>query len=118
MLVNMLKSKIHRAIVTDCNLHYEGSVGIDRDLMDAAGFLPYEQVDIYNINNGERLTTYIIEEKAGSGIISIRGSAARKAEKGDLIILCSYCQLVVDEAKNFEPKKVLVDEKNKIKKKI
>ena len=115
MLVNLLKSKIHRATVTDCHLHYEGSIGIDRVLMDAAGFIPYEQVDIYNINNGERLTTYVIEEKADSGIISIRGSAARKAETGDLIIICSYCQMNLEEAKKFIPTKIKVNEKNKIK---
>lgn len=116
MLLNFLKSKIHRANVTDCDLHYEGSIGIDKKLMDASGLTEYEQVDIYNITNGERFTTYVIQEKAGSGIISIRGSAAHKADKGDLIIICAYCQLTPAEVKKFKPKKVLVDKKNKVKK--
>jgi len=116
MLINLLKSKIHRATVTHCNLNYEGSIGIDRKLMDACGFLPYEQVDVLNINNGERFTTYIIEEKAGSGIISIRGAAARKAEVNDLVIICSYCQLTENEIKKFKPKVIKVDTKNKVKK--
>jgi aspartate 1-decarboxylase len=116
MLVNLLKSKIHRAKVTHCNLNYEGSIGIDRKLMDACGLVPYEQVDVLNINNGHRFTTYVIEEKVGSGAISIRGAAARLAEIGDLVIICSYCQLTPDEVKKFKPKVVKVDNKNKVKK--
>lgn len=116
MLLNFLKSKIHRATVTDCDLHYEGSIGIDKKLMDASGLTEYEQVDVYNITNGERFTTYVIKETPGSGIISIRGSAAHKADKGDLVIICAYCQLTKAEVKKFKPKKILVDKKNKIKK--
>ena len=116
MLINLLKSKIHRATVTHCNLNYEGSIGIDKKLMEASGLLPYEQVDVLNINNGERFTTYVIEEKAGSGIISVRGAAARLAEIGDLVIICSYCQLTEVETKKFKPKVIKVDNKNKVKK--
>jgi aspartate 1-decarboxylase len=118
MLITLLKSKIHRATVTHCNLNYEGSIGIDKKLMDEVGLAPYEQVDIYNINNGARLTTYVIEEKANSGIISIRGSAARLAQIGDLVIICSYCQLNEQEAKKFKPTVKLVDAKNKVVRKI
>ncbi len=116
MQLNFLKSKIHRATVTDCNLHYEGSVGIDKKLMEAVGLRQYEQIDIYNITNGERLTTYVIEEEAGSGKISIRGSAAHKASVGDLVILCSYCQIDEKEAESFKPSVVRVDKKNQIEK--
>ncbi len=112
MLISLLKSKIHRATVTHCNLNYEGSIGIDKKLMGEVGLVPYEQVDVLNINNGERFTTYVIEEKAGSGIISIRGAAARLAEIGDLVIICSYCQLIPSEAKKFKPIVKKVDAKN------
>ena len=117
MLLNILKSKIHRATVTDSNLHYEGSIGIDRALMDASGLVPFEQVDVYNIKNGERFTTYVIEEKKNSGIISIRGAAAHKADKGDLVIICSYYHLTPAEAKKAKPKRIKVDKKNKVVKK-
>jgi aspartate 1-decarboxylase len=115
MLINLLKSKIHRATVTHCDLDYEGSIGIDSKLMKASGLIPYEQVDILNINNGHRFTTYVIEEKSGSGKISIRGAAARLAQINDLIIICSYCQLTADEAEKFKPKSIKVTNKNKIK---
>ena len=115
MLINLLKSKIHRATVTHCNLNYEGSIGIDKKLMEKSGLIPYEQVDVLNINNGARFTTYVIEEKSGSGIISIRGAAARLAEIGDLVIICSYCQLTNEEVKKFKPSVIKVDLKNKIK---
>ena len=109
----MLKSKIHRATVTHSELHYEGSIGIDKNLIEASGLRAYEQVDVLNINNGERLTTYVIEEEAGSGIISIRGAAARKAQIGDLIIICSYCQLDEKEADSFKPSVVKATNENK-----
>lgn len=89
----MLKSKIHRATVTDANVNYEGSVAIDESLMEAAGIYPFEQVHIYNINNGNRLTTYAIKAERGTGTISINGAAARLAEKGDLVIIASYSAL-------------------------
>ena len=117
MLINLLKSKIHRATVTDCNLHYEGSVGIDQNLMDEVGITHWEQVDIYNITNGERLTTYAIPEERGSGTISIRGSAAHKASVGDLVIICAYCSIDSLQVSKHKPSVVLVDEKNKIKRK-
>lgn len=116
MLLNMLRAKIHRATVTESNLNYEGSIGIDRDLIDAAGWLPYEQVDVLNVNNGERFTTYIIEEARGSKAISIRGAAARRAEKGDIVIICSYAQMTMEEAKAHKPVSVKVDGNNTVKK--
>ncbi len=117
MIINLLKSKIHRATVTDCNLHYEGSIGIDVELMEQVGLAHWEQVDIYNITNGERLTTYAIPEERGSGIISIRGSAAHKAKIGDLIIICSYCGIDSLQVSKHKPNVVLVNEKNKVKRK-
>lgn len=113
MFLNMLKSKIHRATVTHCNLNYEGSIGIDKKLMQESGLVAYEQVDVLNINNGVRFTTYVIEEKPGSGVISVRGAAARLAQTGDLVIICSYCQINETELKKFKPKILKVDAKNK-----
>ena len=113
----MLKSKIHRATVTDADLHYEGSITIDEQLLEEANMLPYEKVAIYDINNGERFTTYIIKGKRNSGTICLNGAAARKVDKGDLIIIASYVMVEDEEAKKWKPKCVLVDGKNKIKKK-
>jgi len=96
MLRTLLKSKIHRATVTHCELHYEGSCAIDEDLLEAANLLENEQIDIWNINNGERLTTYAIRGERGSGMISLNGSAARRAQLGDLVIIAAFAQL--DEA--------------------
>lgn len=110
----MLKSKLHRATVTDANLHYEGSITIDRKLMDAADLIPYERVDIYNVNNGERFTTYVIEGEENSGTMCINGAAARLAARGDIIIVASYTELDEEEARIFHPRCVLVDEKNAI----
>lgn len=107
-----MKAKLHRATVTEADLHYEGSISIDENLLKAAGILPFEQVDVVNINNGERFTTYAIKADAGSGEIKINGAAARKAQKGDLVIIIAYCQLNSEEAENFKPKIVLLDEKN------
>ncbi len=114
---SMLKSKLHRATVTDAQLHYEGSVTIDVDLMEAADILPYEQVDIYNVTNGERFSTYVIKGKAGSGVICLNGAAARKASKGDLVIIASYVMVDDAEARDWTVKCYLLDERNKIKKK-
>ncbi len=108
----MLKSKIHRARVTDANIHYEGSITIDRKLMEAADILPYEQVHVLDINNGARFTTYAIEGKEGSGEICLNGAAARLAVKGDLVIILSYCHVSDEEAHNFAPKIVHVNEQN------
>lgn len=114
MFLTLLKSKLHRATVTQCDLHYEGSITIDRDLMDRVGILPYEQVDVLNINNGERFTTYAIEGPRGSGVIGINGAAARLAQKGDLVIICAYVQMEAPAAEDHEAVILLVDEQNKV----
>jgi aspartate 1-decarboxylase len=111
----MLKSKIHRATVTHAELNYEGSCAIDEDLLQAADIREYQQIDIYNINNGERFTTYAIRAARGSGIISLNGAAARKAQIGDLLIIASYAMLNDLELQKFEPDLVYVDERNRIK---
>ncbi len=110
----MLKSKIHRARVTWLNIDYEGSITIDKKLMEEAEILPYEQVQVLNINNGARFTTYAIEGKRGSGEIGINGAAARLATKGDLVIILSYCHVDDEEAYNLVPKLVYVDVQNTI----
>jgi aspartate 1-decarboxylase len=112
----MLKSKIHRVIVTHAELHYEGSCAIDENLLDAAGIVENEQVDIWNINNGERLTTYAIRGERGSGIISLNGSAARRAQLGDLLIIASFAMVEDNEVQaGFKPSLVFVDSENRIK---
>ena len=115
MILTMLKSKIHRATVTQCDLHYEGSITIDTELLDQSGILPHEQVDVLNINTGARFTTYAIEGERGSGIIGINGAAARLAQKGDLVIVCAYAQMSDDEAQEFAPTVLLMDDHNKVK---
>jgi aspartate 1-decarboxylase len=110
----MLKSKIHRARVTDANIDYEGSITIDSKLMAAADIVPYEQVHVLNINNGARFTTYAIEGEEGSGAICLNGAAARLAVKGDIVIILTYCQVPEEATKNHRPKIVHVNEKNKI----
>ena len=117
MMLTMLKCKIHRAAVTECDLHYEGSISIDAQLIEAAGLLLNERVEIYNIDNGERFATYVIEGKADSGVIGLNGAAARKACVGDKLIICSYASMAVDEAKAHVPKVVVCGPKNKIEKK-
>ncbi len=110
----MLKSKIHRARVTGVDVDYEGSISIDRKLMVEADILPYEQVQVLNINNGARFETYAIEAEPGSGEIGIKGAAARLAAIGDTIIILSYCHIEDEEAHNFIPKLVYVDAQNAI----
>ena len=110
----MLKSKIHRARVTGLNIDYEGSITIDRKLMEEADILPYEQVEVLNINNGARFTTYAITGNGESGTICLNGAAARLANKGDIIIILSYCQVEDSEAVSFMPRLVYVDDKNNI----
>jgi aspartate 1-decarboxylase len=110
----MLKSKIHRARVTEVNVNYEGSIAIDKHLMEEADILPYEQVQVLNVNNGARFETYAIEAEPDSGVISIRGAAARLAAVGDIVIILTYCQVDEEEARNFAPTLVYVDEKNVI----
>jgi aspartate 1-decarboxylase len=111
----MMKSKIHRATVTDSNLDYEGSITIDSQLMDKANIIPYEQVDIYNVTSGERFTTYAIRGDKDSGVICINGAAAHKARKGDIVIIATYASFEEQELESFKPKKVYVDGANKIK---
>jgi len=110
----MLKSKIHRATVTETNIDYEGSITIDTKLMEAADILPYEQVEVLDINNGARFTTYAIEGKAGSGEICLNGAAARLAVTGDTVIILSYSHVEDEEAQNFTPTLVYVDANNAI----
>lgn len=112
----MLKSKIHRATVTQAELYYEGSITVDKDLLDTANILPYEKVQVLNFNNGSRLDTYTIEGEAGSGIICLNGPAARFCSVGDEVIIVSYFHLPDEEAKKYKPKVILVDKKNKISK--
>lgn len=110
----MLKSKIHRATVTEANLNYRGSLTIDADLIEAANMLPYEQIHVLNINTGARFVTYIIKGKRGSGVVCLNGAAARLGEPGDLIIALTYAQMDAEEARRHKPKVVHVDEKNRI----
>lgn len=118
MILNMLKCKLHRATVTEADLNYEGSITVDKDLMDQAGLLLNEQVDVLNITNGNRLTTYVIEGERGSGQICINGAAAHLINKGDLVIICAYTGMDENEAKSYEPTILLLDSQNKVKRKI
>ncbi|WP_338412967.1 aspartate 1-decarboxylase [uncultured Sphaerotilus sp.] len=115
MFRTLLKSKIHRAAVTHCELHYEGSCGIDEDLLDAANLCENEQIHVWNINNGERFVTYVIKAPRGSGIISLNGSAARRASTGDLVILAAFAQVHEDQVPTHAPKLVFMDAQNRIK---
>ena len=113
MLLTLLKGKIHRATVTQCDLHYEGSISVDSTLLERAGILPHEQVDVLNINNGNRFTTYAIPAASGSGTIGINGAAARLAQKGDLVIIIAYARMEEAEAKSWQPRVLLVDGGNR-----
>lgn len=115
MLIQIRKSKIHKATVTDANLNYEGSVTIDEDLMEASNILAGERVQIVNNNNGERIETYVIKGERGSGTVCLNGAAARKAEIGDIVIIISYAWMSAAEAKEYIPVTVYVTEKNLIK---
>jgi len=110
----MLKSKIHRAVVTEANLNYVGSITIDKELMEAADIMVNEKVTIVNINNGQRFDTYVIEGEAGSGLMCLNGAAARLVEVGDLVIILTYTLLETEECKNYKPRLVFVNEKNQI----
>ncbi|AFC86891.1 aspartate 1-decarboxylase [Frateuria aurantia] len=114
MHLNILKAKIHRATVTHAELHYEGSIAIDSLLLEASGIREYEQIHAWNINNGKRFVTYALKAEAGSGIISVNGSAAHRAEPGDLIIIAAFVQMTEEELANFQPSLVYVDGKNAI----
>jgi aspartate 1-decarboxylase len=111
----MLKSKLHRVTVTHCELNYEGSCAIDEDLLDAADIREYQQIDIYNVDNGARFTTYAIRAERGSRVISINGAAARKAAVGDLLIIATYANYGELELAKYEPSLIYVDEQNRIK---
>lgn len=114
MMIEILKSKIHRAIVTDANLNYIGSITIDEDLMDAANIIENERVFIYNINNGQRFETYVIKGKRGSGVIVINGAAARMVAIGDLVIIVSYASMDFEEAKKFKPTIIFPGKNNQL----
>ena len=114
MLRSMCKSKIHRATVTEANLEYEGSITIDSTLMKATDIIEYEEVWIYDITNGNRLQTYVIEGEADSGTIGINGAAARMVDPGDFVIIVGFAMMDAEETKGFVPKHVLVDEKNRV----
>ncbi len=110
----MLQGKIHRATVTGADLHYEGSIAIDVGLMEAAGIIPFEEVQIYNVTNGERFATYTIEGERGSGILCVNGAAAHKASAGDIVIICSYVYVKDKDARKWKPNLVYVDGANKV----
>ena len=114
MLRSMMKSKVHRATVTEADLHYVGSLTLDRDLLDAADILPHEKVQVVNITNGARLETYAIEGGRGSGVVCINGAAARLVHPGDMVIVISYAFMDTREARDYEPKVVVVDRNNRI----
>ncbi|PLX69797.1 MAG: aspartate 1-decarboxylase [Denitrovibrio sp.] len=114
MLRDMFKSKIHRATVTDADLHYEGSIGIDEDLMEAAGMLEYEKVDIWNITNGARFHTYTIKGRRGSGEICLNGAAARHVQVGDMVIIATFAMMDEKDLETYKPTVVQVDSQNRI----
>lgn len=114
MELTLLKAKLHKAAVTHSELDYEGSCAIDSDLLDAAGMHEYEQIEIYNITNGNRFSTYIIRAEAGSGVISVNGAAAHLADPGDRVIICAYARLSAHEAPMHKPALVYLNEHNEI----
>lgn len=114
MRLTMLKAKIHRATLTMTDLNYEGSIAIDADILEASGILPNEQVEVWNIANGERLSTYAIEARRGSREVTLNGAAARLGEVGDKVIIAAYCQLPAEQARNYKPTVLLMGEDNVI----
>lgn len=114
MILEFIRAKIHRATVTEANLAYEGSITIDKNLLEATGLMEYEKVAVLNINTGNRLETYIIEGEAGSGVICLNGAAARLGQPGDKVIIIAYCGLTPEEAKSHQPTIVTVDDNNRI----
>ena len=114
MLLTMMKAKLHSAAVTQCDLHYEGSVSIDQDLLDEAGILPHEQVYIWNVTAGSRIMTYAIEAPRGSKTIGVNGAAARHFQVGDRVIICTFGQVEAEKARNYSPNVVLLNEKNDV----
>lgn len=116
MLLKMLKSKIHGATLTMTDLHYEGSIAIDEDLLDAAGILPHEHVDIWNVTNGSRLSTYALPAERGSGMMMLNGAAARLAHAGDKVIITTFGHVPAEEARNYKPTVVLMNDDNSVQK--
>jgi len=114
MQIQLLKSKIHRVKITQAELHYVGSITIDEDLMDAANIIANEKVQIVNVNNGERLETYVIKGERGSGQVCLNGPAARKAQVGDIVIIISYATMDFEEAKQFQPTVIFPDDHNQL----
>ena len=114
MQIQVLKSKIHRATITQADLHYIGSITIDEDLMDAANMIEHEKVQVLNINNGERIETYIIKGKRGSGVITLNGAAARRFTVGDMVIIASYAIMDFEEAKHWVPSVIFPNSNNKL----
>lgn len=116
MQISLLRAKVHRAEITDANLFYEGSLTLDAELMEAAGLFEYEKVHVVNVNNGARLETYLIQGKRGSREVCLNGAAARLGHRGDKVIIITYAQMTLEEAKTFQPKIVLLGEGNVIEK--
>jgi aspartate 1-decarboxylase len=114
MTIDVLKSKVHRATITEANLNYVGSLTLDEDLMEAANMIENEQVQVVNVNNGERLITYLIKGKRGSGVCCLNGPAARKGMVGDVVVIISYASMLFEEAKTFKPWLVFPKEGNKL----
>lgn len=114
MQIEILKSKIHRAVITEANLHYVGSLTLDEDLMDAANLIENEKVQVVNVNNGERLETYLIKGKRGSGVVCLNGPAARRGAVGDLVVIIAYAIMDFEEAKKFQPAVIFPKEGNKL----
>ncbi|MBY0346642.1 MAG: aspartate 1-decarboxylase [Hydrotalea flava] len=114
MLIEILKSKVHRAVITEANLNYVGSLTLDEDLMDAANMIENEKIQVVNVNNGERLETYLIKGQRGSGVVCLNGPAARKAAVGDIIVIMSYAHMDFDAAKTFKPIVVFPKPGNKL----
>ena len=114
MLITVLRGKLHRAVATGADLHYEGSIGIDANLLDASGIQPNERVDIYNVDNGERFSTYAIPAERGTRQIVVNGAAARKVQKGDKLIICAYGQIALENSSAHLPSVVLLDSENNI----
>lgn len=112
MQLTLMRAKIHRATITEADLHYEGSISIDLNILEKSGILPNEKVDVLNINNGERFTTYAIPEARGSGAIKINGAAARKVQVGDLVIIIAYASMDYQQALSFIPNVVMLDKNN------
>lgn len=114
MLLTFMKAKIHCATVTQADLNYQGSIAIDKNLLDEAGIYPHEQVHVYNVNNGQRFITYAIEAPAGSGMICVNGAAARLAAPDDRVIIVAYCQMAEEQARGFQPRVLIVNGKNAV----